>query len=84
VTIGKNRFFVILALVAIVSFTAWPFWRWLSVKTASAALQAKAKSIVEKNPQLQPAWEIAMQDEVLTWPEVKVIIEAAGERVEEE
>ena len=38
--------------------------------------------LVEKNPQLQPAWAIAMQDDVLTYPEAKIIIEAAGEKVE--
>ena len=37
---------------------------------------------VEKNPTLEPAWSIAMQDEVLTEPEAKVIVEAAGEKVE--
>ena len=37
---------------------------------------------VEKNPRLQPAWDIALQDDVLTWPEANVILESAGEKAE--
>src|SRR5262245_47184199 len=36
----------------------------------------------ERNPRLRPAWEIALQDDVLTRPEVKVILESAGEKAE--
>lgn len=74
----------ILALVAMVSFGAWPFWKYLYIKSASAALEQRVKTLVEANPDLQPAWTIAMQDEVLTWPEAKVIVEGAGEKVEPE
>src|SRR5262249_26552926 len=35
------KFGAILALVAMVSFSIWPLWHWLSVKSASAALQAR-------------------------------------------
>jgi hypothetical protein len=63
-------------------FAGWPFWKWVYVRSASAAVQARTKALVEKNPQLKPAWDIAMQDDVLTWPEAKVIVEAAGEKAE--
>ena len=47
-----------------------------------AATYARTKVVVEKNPRLQPAWDIALQDDVLTWPEAKVILESAGEKAE--
>jgi hypothetical protein len=80
----SKQFGVILCLVAIVSFSMWPFWKWLSVKSANAALQEKTRAVVEKHPELKPAWNIAMQDGVLTWAEAKEILEAAGEKVDPE
>jgi hypothetical protein len=71
----------VLALMAMAFFAGWPFWKWIDKKAASAALQSRARALVEKNPQLEPAWTIAMQDEVLTAPEAKVIVEASGEAV---
>lgn len=74
----------ILALMAMAFFAGWPFWKWVDSKAVNATLQARTKALVEKNPQLQPAWVIAMQDDVLTLPESKVIVEAAGEKIEPE
>jgi hypothetical protein len=73
-----------LALMAMAFFAGWPFWQWLNAKAVSATLRSRTESLVEKNPQLQPAWKIALQDDVLTWPEAKVLVEAAGEKVESE
>jgi hypothetical protein len=70
--------------MAMAFFAGWPFWTWLDAKAVSAALRARTESLIEKNPQLQPAWAIALQDDVLTWPEAKVIVEAAGENVDAE
>ena len=78
------RFGAILCLVAILSFLAWPFWHWQKNKAVSAKLYERTRAAVEKNPRLQPAWEIALQDGVLTWPEVKVILDSAGEHAEPE
>jgi hypothetical protein len=75
------KFGAILCLVAMVSFLVWPVWTWLSVRSATAALQARTKDLVDKNPQLQPAWNIAMHDGVLTWAEAKEIVEGAGQKV---
>jgi hypothetical protein len=75
---------VILALVAMVCFGAWPFWKYLYMKSASAALQARTKALVDQNAQLGPAWAIAMQDDVLTQDEAKILVEAAGEKIESE
>jgi hypothetical protein len=75
---------VTFCLVAMAFFAGWPFWKWVSVKAADAKLRARTQALVEKNPQLQPAWAIAIQDDVLTLPEAKVIVEAAGEKVEPE
>ena len=76
-----TQFGALLCLAAMAGFVAWPFWSWLSVKSASAALQERTKALVEKNCQLRPAWDIAMQDDVLTRAEAKIILEAGGEKV---
>jgi hypothetical protein len=79
-----KQFGIVLCLVAIVSFSLWPLWEWLSRKSASAALQERTRALVEKHPDLKPAWNIAMQDGVLTWAEAKEILEAKGEKVDPE
>ena len=70
-------------LMAMAFFAGWPFWKWLNAKAVDATLRARTQALVEQNPELQPAWAIAIQDDVLTLPEAKVIVEAAGEKVEE-
>jgi hypothetical protein len=75
------KFSAILCLVAILSFSAWPLWKRLHSKHASVALEARTRALVEKHPELKPAWDIAMQDGVLTTEEAKVIVEAAGEKL---
>lgn len=77
-------FGVVLCLVAMVSFSAWPLWQWLTIKTASASLRQRTEAAVAKRPDLKPALNIAMQDGVLTWAEVKEIMDAAGEKVDPE
>jgi hypothetical protein len=68
-----------------VGFLAFPtLWKYFTFKAASAALLERTKAAVAENPQLQPAWDIAMQDDVLTWAEAKVIIESAGGKVDPE
>ena len=79
-----KQFGAILCLVAIISFSIWPLWKWLSVKSANRALEERTRAVVEKHPELKPAWNIAMQDGVLTWAEAKEILEAAGEKVDPE
>ena len=75
------KFAAVLCLVAIVSFSAWPLWDRLRVQRASAALEARTRALVEKHPELKPAWNIAMQDGVLTRDEAKEIVEGAGEKL---
>jgi hypothetical protein len=53
-------------------------------RPCSAATYERTKAAVEKNPRLQPAWDIALQDGVLTWDEAKVILEGAGEKAEQD
>jgi hypothetical protein len=74
---------VTLCLMAMAFFAGWPFWKWMDARATSASLRARTQSLVEKNPGLQPAWHIALHD-VLTLPEAKIIVEAAGEKVETE
>ena len=79
-----KRFGVILCLVAVISFSLWPLWKAISIRRANAALLERTRAAVEKHPELKPAWNIAMQDGVLTWDEAKEILEAAGEKVDPE
>ena len=69
-----------LSLLAILSLAAWPLWKKLSVKPVSASTFERTKALVEKNPQLKPEWDKAMEDGVLTWPEAKDILEKGGEK----
>jgi hypothetical protein len=75
---------VTLCLMAMAFFAGWPFWKWLNAKAVNASLRERTQTLVEKNPQLETAWTIAMQDDVLTWPEAKVIVEAGGETIDPE
>jgi hypothetical protein len=75
-------FGAILALIAMVFFVSWPAWKWILVKPVSAKVYERTQAAVEKNPRLKPAWDIALQDGVLTREEAKVILESAGEKVE--
>jgi hypothetical protein len=72
---------VILCIMVLVFFAAWPVWHWIENRPVSAALYERTRAAVEKNPQLKPAWDIAMQDGVLTWREAKIILEGAGEKL---
>ena len=72
----------VVCLVAFAFFAGWPVWKWLNVRSASSRLQTRTQTLVEKNPQLQLAWTVAMQDDVLTYPEAKILVEAAGEKVD--
>jgi hypothetical protein len=74
----------VLCLVATVFFISWPVWKWLMIKPVSARVYERTQKAVEKNPRLKPAWDIALQDGVLTWPEAKIILESAGEKADQE
>lgn len=81
----KKQIGVVLGLVAIVCFVAaWPIYKWLTIKAANPHLFERTKTLVEKNPQLKPDWDRAMQDNVLTESEAKEIVEKAGEKLEPE
>jgi hypothetical protein len=73
-----------LCLLAVVVLAAWPIWLALKPKPVSAALFERTKAAVQRNPQLRPEWDKAMEDGVLTWQEAKEILERAGEKVEPE
>lgn len=78
----RKQIGVTLCLMAMAFFAGWPFWKWQHIKAVDASLRARTQTLVEKNPQLKPAWEVALQDDVLTMPEAKIIVEAAGEKIE--
>src|SRR5262245_47874181 len=71
----------VLALLAILSFmVAWPIYTAYRIKPASARMLERTKNAVDKNPQLKPDWDKAMEDGVLSRPEAKAILEKAGEK----
>ena len=75
-----TQFAAILMIVAMISFSLWPLWEWINLKTANAEMERQARAAYEKYPELKPAWNIAMHDGVLTEAEAKEISDAGGER----
>jgi hypothetical protein len=75
---------VVLGLVAVVCFVVgWPVYLWLrDNRRVSPELFERTRALVERNPQLRPEWDKAMEDGVLTWREAKSIIERAGQKVD--
>ena len=61
---GRSKLiWAVLALVAMACFiAAWPIYKMYSVKPVSASLMERTKQAVEKNPQLKPDWDKAMED----------------------
>ncbi len=76
-------FGVTLCLVAMAGFVGWPLFEYLTNRAVSEAVAQRTRQLIEKNPQLAPALEVALQDGKLTYPEAKVIVEAAGEKLNE-
>lgn len=70
----------VLGIVAMLLFS-WPFWKLIYIRPVNPALLERTKGLVEKNPDLQAAWERAMQDKVLTRTEAKAIVEQSGEQL---
>jgi hypothetical protein len=64
-----------------ISFGAWPIWKYLYLRSVSPELFERTKALVEAHPDLKPAWTIAIQDDVLTADEARVIVEGAGEKL---
>jgi hypothetical protein len=80
-----KRIWAILGLLAMAAMiVAWPIYKKYRLTPVSTSLMERTKKAVEKNPQLQPDWDKAMEDGVLTWPEAKAILEKAGEKAEPE
>ena len=75
---------VVLGIMAMVFFASWPVWKALKFKPVSTALYERTKAAVDADKRLKPAWDIALEDGVLTWSEARVILDSAGEKVEPE
>ena len=75
---------VILISIAMLSFVSWPLLRKLLIKKANAELVQRTKLLVERNSQLQAGWDTAMEDDVLSFAEAKMLVERAGEKIESE
>jgi hypothetical protein len=71
-------------LIALLPFLVWPYFKGQTARAVSAALQERTRLAVDKNPQLQPDWNQALEDGVLTWPEANAILEKIGEKAEPE
>jgi hypothetical protein len=67
--------------LALLPFVAWPLYKKLTFKVASAALIERTKKAVEKHPELKPDYDKAMEDGVLSTDEAKEILQKAGETV---
>lgn len=81
----SRRMMVIAAVLmglALLPFILLPVYQYFTNQAVSAALLARTKALVEKNPDLKPDWDTAMQDGVLTLQEAKAIVEKAGEKIE--
>jgi hypothetical protein len=72
------------ALLAMIIFGTWPFWKKLYLRNASPTLTERTQTLVAAQPQLKPMWDDAMEDEVLTRAEAVEIVEKAGEKVSDE
>ena len=70
---------IILTLVAMISFGAWPFWKALYFNIASTALEQRARELVQQNPSLKIAWDVALADGILTESEAQMVVKGAGE-----
>lgn len=75
---------IVAALLAMVIFGTWPFWKKLYLKTASPALTERTQALVESHPELKTMWDAALEDETLTYSEAKEIVDRAGEKVSDE
>lgn len=69
----------VLALVAMASFGAWPFWKYLYVRAADAELQRRATELAAQQPHVQLALAVALQDDVLTESEATAIVAGADD-----
>lgn len=79
-----KQFGAVMCLVAMAFFAGWPFWSWVNARPVSRQVRERTEALVKSKPELQTAWEIAVQDDVLTRPEAQVLVEAAGEKLEAE
>jgi hypothetical protein len=81
----SKQIVAVLALVATACLiVSWPMYKKYRLTPASSTLRERTKKAVEKDPKLQPDWDKAMEDGVLTRDEAKAILEKAGEKVEPE
>lgn len=81
-TAQTKRLGTILAIVAMISFGAWPFWKAWNYRLASAAVQARVNQLTAQNPSLKTALDVAMVDGVLSQDEADLIIAGADEKSE--
>jgi hypothetical protein len=79
--VQTKKFAVTLALVAMLSFIAWPLWQAIITKEANREMQARVQALAAKDVQLKAALDVAMLDGVLTVPEAEIIIKGGGEEV---
>lgn len=73
-TAETKKWGAILAIVAMISFGAWPFWKAIYFNSATASLQEQANELAKENPALKTALEVAMVDGVLSQDEAELIV----------
>jgi hypothetical protein len=67
--------------LALLPFLGWPLYKKLTFRKASPALIERTIKAVKKHPELNPDYDKAMEDGVLSYDEAKEILEKAGETV---
>jgi hypothetical protein len=72
---------IALVVVTVASLAVWRVSNRVQAKPVSESLHQKTKGLVDKNPRLQPDWDAALADGVLTLGEARSILEKAGEQV---
>jgi len=77
-----KQIWIIFALTAIVSFSAWPLYQYLYGRAVGRVTYERTRALVERKAELQADWTRALEDEVLTWDEAKAILEKGGEQAD--
>lgn len=81
---GTKQIAVVACLVAMAAFAflVLPLAQWLGIKRAVTAAQLeRTRAVVEKHPDLKPAFDSAMADGTLTPDEANEILGRVGEKL---
>lgn len=81
-TAETKKWGAILAIVAMISFGAWPIWKAMYFNAATPAIQERANQLAASNPSLKTALDVAMVDGILSQGEAELIVAGADKKPE--